>query len=111
VAKVPRKLWPFAGAAKNHNRDLKNIFKGVAIRAAAVTGPSWSFYAALVAEGMKRPIARLTLTRKGVGPGASGTGRFSLGASWVFGMSELHPSLGSGEEIKSNRLVLFCTSV
>jgi hypothetical protein len=45
------------GLNKNHNHDLKNIFKGAAIRAAAVTGPFREFYAALVARGMKPPMA------------------------------------------------------
>jgi hypothetical protein len=45
------------GLNRNHNHDLKNIFKGAAIRAAAVTGPFREFYAALVARGMKPPMA------------------------------------------------------
>jgi hypothetical protein len=44
---------------KNHNHDLKNLFKGAAIRAAAVEKPFQEFYAALVAKGMKPPMARL----------------------------------------------------
>ena len=55
---------PRHGLNKNHNHDLKNIFKGAAIRAAAVAGPFQEFYAALVAKGMKPPMARLTLARK-----------------------------------------------
>src|ERR1022692_1217657 len=52
------------GLNANHNHDLKNIFKGAATRAAAVAGPFQEFYAALVARGMKPPMARLTLARK-----------------------------------------------
>jgi len=49
---------------KNHNHDLKNIFKGAATRAAATAGPFQNFYEARVASGMKPPMARLTLARK-----------------------------------------------
>lgn len=59
-----KKLLAIRGLNTNHNRDLKNIFKGAATRAAAVAGPFQDFYAALVAGGMKPPMARLTLARK-----------------------------------------------
>ena len=49
---------------KNHNHDLKNIFKGAATRAAATAGPFQKFYEARLASGMKPPMARLTLARK-----------------------------------------------
>ncbi len=52
------------GLNTNHNHDLKNIFKGAAIRAAVLPGPFQEFYAALVARGMKPSMARLTLARK-----------------------------------------------
>jgi hypothetical protein len=52
------------GLNRNHNHDLKNIFKGAATRAAAVAGPFQEFYAASVARGMKPSMARLTLARK-----------------------------------------------
>ena len=52
------------GLNKNHNRDLKNIFKGAATRAAATAGPFQEFYEARIASGMKPPMARLTLARK-----------------------------------------------
>jgi transposase len=52
------------GLNKNHNHDLKNIFKGAAIRAAAAEETFQEFYAALLAKGMKPPMARLTLARK-----------------------------------------------
>jgi transposase len=48
----------------NSNHDLKNIFKGAAIRAAAVPGPLQQFYTDRVATGMKPAMARLTLARK-----------------------------------------------
>jgi transposase len=62
--KRSKKLIAIRGLNQNHNHDLKNIFKGAAIRATAVAGPFQEFYAALVAKGMKPPMARLTLARK-----------------------------------------------
>ena len=52
------------GLNKNHNHDLKNLFKDAALRAAAVEKPFQEFYAALVAKGIKPEMARLTLARK-----------------------------------------------
>jgi transposase len=48
---------------RNHNHDLKNLFKSAATLAAKA-GPFQESYAALVAQGMKPEMARLTLTRK-----------------------------------------------
>lgn len=62
--KRSKKVVAIRGLNKNHNHDLKNIFKGAAIRATAVAGPLQDFYAALVAKGLKPPMARLTLARK-----------------------------------------------
>jgi hypothetical protein len=62
--KHSKKFLAIRGLNANHNHDLKNIFKGAATRAAAVPGPFQQFYAALVARGMKLPMARLTLARK-----------------------------------------------
>jgi transposase len=62
--KRSKKFLAIRGLNLNHNYDLKNIFKGAATRAAVVTGPFQEFYAALVARGMKPPMARLTLARK-----------------------------------------------
>ena len=62
--KRSKKLLAIRGLNANHNHDLKNLFKGAAIRAAAVAGPFQEFYAALIAKGMKPPLARLTLARK-----------------------------------------------
>ena len=52
------------GLNRNHNHELKNIFKGAAIIAATKTGPLQEFYAALVAKGIRPEMARLTLARK-----------------------------------------------
>ena len=62
--KRSKKFVAIRGLNANHNHDLKNIFKGAAIRAAAVAGPFQQFHAALVDRGMKLPMARLTLARK-----------------------------------------------
>jgi hypothetical protein len=52
------------GLNKNHNHDLKAIFKGAAIRATIATGPLHNFYEGLLAKGKKPTMARLTLARK-----------------------------------------------
>jgi transposase len=52
------------GLNRNHNHDLKNLFKGAATIAAAKPGPFQEFYEVLVAKGMKPEMARLTLARK-----------------------------------------------
>jgi transposase len=52
------------GLNRNHNHDLKNLFKSAATVAAAKPGPFQEFYAALVAKGIKPEMARLTLARK-----------------------------------------------
>jgi transposase len=44
--KRSKKLVAIRGLNKNHNHDLKNIFKGAAMRAAAVAGPFQDFYVA-----------------------------------------------------------------
>ncbi len=62
--KRSKKAVTIRGLNKNHNHDLKNIFKGAATRAAATAGPFQKFYEARIANGMKPPMARLTLARK-----------------------------------------------
>jgi len=62
--KRSKKAATIRGLNKNHNHDLKNIFKGAATRAAATAGPLQNFYEARIANGMKPPMARLTLARK-----------------------------------------------
>ncbi len=52
------------GLNRNHNHDLKNVFKGAATVAAAKAGPFKDFYDALVARGIRPAMARLTLARK-----------------------------------------------
>jgi transposase len=52
------------GLNTNHNHDLKDIFKGAAMRASTAAGPLHDFYEALLAKGRKPTMARLTLARK-----------------------------------------------
>jgi transposase len=49
---------------RNHNHDLKNVFKGTAAWASGNPGPFHDFYDGLLAKGMKPEMARLTLARK-----------------------------------------------
>jgi transposase len=52
------------GLNRNHNHDLKNLFKSAATVAAAKPGPFQEFYDRLVAKGIRPEMARLTLARK-----------------------------------------------
>jgi transposase len=52
------------GLNRNHNHDLKNLFKSAATVAAAKPGPCQEFYERLLAKGMRPEMARLTLARK-----------------------------------------------
>jgi transposase len=60
-SKRPQQL---RGLNKNHNHDLKNIFKSAATMATISAGPFHDFYEALLAKGRKPTMARLTLARK-----------------------------------------------
>jgi transposase len=52
------------GLNKDHNHDLKDIFKGAATRVSGSGGPLRDFYENLLAKGRKPTMARLTLARK-----------------------------------------------
>jgi transposase len=52
------------GLNRNHNRVVKDVFKGAATAATARPGPLQEFYRNLVAQGMRPELARVTLTRK-----------------------------------------------
>jgi transposase len=52
------------GLNKDHNHDLKGLFKGAATMASVRPGPFQDFYQALLSKGMKPTMARLTLARK-----------------------------------------------
>ena len=60
-SKKPQQL---RGLNRNHNHEMKEIFKSAATRASCGRGPFHDFYAALLAKGMKPEMARLTLARK-----------------------------------------------
>jgi transposase len=60
-AKKPQQV---RGLNRNHNHEMKEIFKSMAASATRGTGPLQDFYAALLAKGMKPEMARLTLARK-----------------------------------------------
>ena len=59
-----KKLLSIRGLNKDHNHDLKGLFKSAAITASARPGPLQDFYQASLAKGIKPPMARLTLARK-----------------------------------------------
>jgi len=59
-----RKPQQIRGLHKNHNHDLKAIFKGAATKASSGANPLHDFYHALLAKGMEPSMARLTLARK-----------------------------------------------
>jgi transposase len=52
------------GLNRNHNHDLKNLFKSAATSASGSGGGFGSFYKNLLIKGMKPELARLTLARK-----------------------------------------------
>jgi len=91
--RTKRQLWPYSGLAletrtsgeyryldgqlqrckkqicirglnKDHNHDLKGLFKGAATRASVQPGPFQDFYQRSLAKGIKPTMARLTLARK-----------------------------------------------
>jgi len=49
---------------RNHNHEMKEIFKSAATRASCGRGPFHDFYQGLLTKGMKPAMARLTLARK-----------------------------------------------
>ncbi len=59
-----KKVISIRGLNKDHNHDLKGLFKGVATMASVRPGPFQNFYQELLAKGMKPTMARLTLARK-----------------------------------------------
>jgi transposase len=52
------------GLNRNHNHDLKNLFKSAATTAAARPGVFGELYENLLKKGMRAEMARLTLARK-----------------------------------------------
>src|ERR1700736_4693524 len=59
-----KKVLSIRGLNKDHNHDLKGLFKATATMASARPGPFQDFYQAALAKGIKPTMARLTLARK-----------------------------------------------
>jgi transposase len=59
-----KKLLSIRGLNKDHNHDLKGLFKGAATMASVRPGPFQDFYQASLAKGIKPTMARLTIARK-----------------------------------------------
>jgi transposase len=59
-----KKLISIRGLNKDHNHDLKALFKSAATMAGARPGPLQDYYQELLGKGMKPTMARLTLARK-----------------------------------------------
>src|ERR1039457_2186673 len=59
-----KKQVSIRGLNKDHNHDLKGLFKGAATRASVQPGPFQDFYQRWLAKGIKPTMARLTLARK-----------------------------------------------
>ncbi len=59
-----KKLVCIRGLNKDHNHDLKGLFKGAATMASVRPGPFQEFYQTSLAKGIKPTMARLTLARK-----------------------------------------------
>jgi transposase len=62
---VRRRRAPMTrGLNRNHNRELKDVFKGAATAATGRPGPLQDLYEGMIARGMREELARVTLTRK-----------------------------------------------
>ena len=62
---VRRRRAPLTrGLNQNHNRVLKNVFKGAATAATVRPGPLQDCYHEMIARGMREELAKVTLARK-----------------------------------------------
>jgi len=62
---VRRRRKPLTrGLNKNHNRILKDIFKGAAAASIGRPGPFQDLYLGMLERGMREEMARVTLARK-----------------------------------------------
>jgi transposase len=52
------------GLNRNHNRRVKEVFKGAATAATVRPGPWQDFYPGMIQRGMEAELARVTLARK-----------------------------------------------
>jgi transposase len=59
-----KKQLSIRGLNKDHNHDLKDLFKAAATRASVKPGPFQDFYLRSLAKGIKPTMVRLTLARK-----------------------------------------------
>ena len=59
-----KKQLSIRGLNKDHNHDLKGLFKAAATRASVQPGPFQDFYQRSLAKGIQPTMARLTLARK-----------------------------------------------
>jgi len=59
-----KKQISIRGLNKDHNHDLKGLFKAAATRASVQPGPFQDFYQRSLAKGIKPTMVRLTLARK-----------------------------------------------
>jgi transposase len=59
-----KKQISIRGLNKDHNHDLKGLFKGAATTASVRPGPFQDFYDRSLAKGIKPAMVRLTLARK-----------------------------------------------
>jgi transposase len=59
-----RRLVMTRGLNRNHNRVLKDVFKGAATAASARSGALQEWYQGLLARGAREELARVTLARK-----------------------------------------------
>src|SRR6516225_7398931 len=59
-----KKQLSIRGLNKDHNHDLKGLFKAAATRASVIPGPFREFYQRSLAKGIKPTMVRLTLARK-----------------------------------------------
>jgi transposase len=63
LERAKKPVW-IRGLNRNHNHDLKNLFKSAATTASGREGAFGTFYQGLLAKGMLPAMARLTLARK-----------------------------------------------
>jgi transposase len=59
-----KKQISIRGLNKDHNHDLKGLFKAAATRASVLPGPFQDFYQRSLAKGIKPTMVRLTMARK-----------------------------------------------
>src|SRR6185503_20294488 len=59
-----RRFVATRGLNRNHNRVLKNVFKGAANAASVRSGALQEWYQRLLTRGLREELARVTLARK-----------------------------------------------